>query len=30
MEIETTLNNKIDREVSSTEIGELVMDKLKK
>ena len=30
MEIETTLNNKIDREVSSTEIGELVMEKLKK
>lgn len=29
LEIETTLNNMIDREVSSTEIGELVMDKLK-
>ena len=29
LEIETTLNNKLDREVSSTEIGELVMDKLK-
>ena len=29
MEIETTLNNKLDREVSSTEIGELVMQKLK-
>jgi len=30
MEIETILNNKLDREVSSTEIGELVMEKLKK
>ena len=30
LEIESTLNNKLDREVSSTEIGELVMDKLKK
>ena len=30
LEIETTLNNKLDREVSSTEIGELVMEKLKK
>jgi len=29
LEIETTLNNMLDREVSSTEIGELVMDKLK-
>ena len=29
LEIETSLNNKLDREVSSTEIGELVMDKLK-
>ena len=29
LEIETTLNNKLDREVSSTDIGELVMDKLK-
>jgi len=29
LEIETTLNNKLDREVSSTEIGQLVMDKLK-
>ena len=29
IEIETTLNNMLDREVSSTEIGELVMDKLK-
>lgn len=29
MEIESTLNNKLDREVSSTEIGELVMEKLK-
>lgn len=29
LEIETTLNSMLDREVSSTEIGELVMDKLK-
>ena len=29
MEIETMLNNKLDREVSSTEIGEYVMEKLK-
>lgn len=29
MEIEASLNNKLDREVSSTEIGELVMEKLK-
>ena len=30
LEIESVLNNSLDREVSSTEIGELVMDKLKK
>ena len=29
LEIESVLNNSLDREVSSTEIGELVMDKLK-
>lgn len=29
LEIETMLNNKLDREVSSNEIGELVMEKLK-
>ena len=29
LEIETTLNNMLDREVPSTAIGELVMDKLK-
>ena len=29
LEIESILNNSLDREVSSTEIGELVMDKLK-
>ena len=30
LEIESVLNNSLDREVTSTEIGELVMDKLKK
>jgi len=30
LEIESTLNNSLDREISSTQIGELVMDKLKK
>ena len=30
LEIEGVLNNSLDREVTSTEIGELVMDKLKK
>ncbi len=30
LEIETTLNNKLEKEVSSTEIGELVMERLKK
>jgi len=30
LEIESVLNNTLDREVTSTEIGELVMDKLKK
>lgn len=30
MEIEAVLNNSLDREVSTTQIGELVMDKLKK
>ncbi len=30
LEIESVLNNSLDREVASTEIGELVMDKLKK
>ena len=30
LEIESVLNNSLDREVSSNEIGELVMDKLKK
>lgn len=29
LEIESVLNNSLDREVTSTEIGELVMDKLK-
>ena len=29
LEIEAALNNKLDREVSSTEIGELVMERLK-
>jgi len=29
-EIETTLQNSLDREVSSEKIGELVMEKLKK
>ena len=30
LEIEGVLNNSLDREISSTQIGELVMDKLKK
>ena len=30
LEIESMLNNSLDREISSTQIGELVMDKLKK
>ena len=30
LEIESVLNNSLDREFTSTEIGELVMDKLKK
>ena len=30
LEIESTLNSSLDREISSTQIGELVMDKLKK
>ncbi len=30
LEIESILNNSLDREISSTQIGELVMDKLKK
>lgn len=30
LEIESVLNNSLDREISSTQIGELVMDKLKK
>ncbi len=30
LEIESVLNNTLDREVTSTEIGELVMEKLKK
>lgn len=30
LEIESVLNNSLDREVTSTEIGELVMEKLKK
>ncbi len=30
MEIESVLNNSLDREISTTQIGELVMDKLKK
>lgn len=30
LEIEGILNNSLDREISSTQIGELVMDKLKK
>ena len=30
LEIESVLNSSLDREISSTQIGELVMDKLKK
>lgn len=30
IEIEAVLNNSLDREISTTQIGELVMDKLKK
>ncbi len=30
LEIESVLNNSLDREISTTQIGELVMDKLKK
>ena len=30
LEVESVLNNSLDREISSTQIGELVMDKLKK
>ena len=29
LEVESVLNNSLDREISSTQIGELVMDKLK-